>query len=376
MIAEKTLSALIEKIYDAGLDDGRWNSPMEEVRSLIGAETFHLHVRDEKKGSVQSIATNFSESFQTKYTEYWWQFDPRMQALLKAPVGRVHLGSNLLATSNYLRSPIYNELARQEGGAVYLMAGVFPTATEEFAAIGFHRNRRQGDFTAQDARRLDLLAPHIVKSLKLRRLADTLHGILGAVATFEQIDKPLFVVDGKARLIKTNAAGDTLLARGEILQCKRSGVLIAARPSITDNFHRLIATASEGPILRAEQPGGDESLVIQAVDGSIIALVVSKLPSTRSVFGGIPPISVLVTVRDPRRRTTAPIALLRKLHGLTETEAAIAAELANGKSVVEISTDRSVRLSTIRWHLKSIFSKTGVARQVELARLIAGYRQA
>lgn len=373
MVAGRVISEVIEQIYDAGVDEQNWLPAMESVRSIIGAETFHLHLRDESQGIVRSLATSFSETFQAKYAEHWWRFDIRVKAMKEAAIGIPHICSNLVNVSDYLRSPIYNELARAEGGAVHMVAGVLPFAANEHALLGLHRNKDAPDFTPEDAQLLQLLTPHIVKSLKLRSLTNKIQGVLDAAAAFELFQDALFVVDEKSRLMKTNSAGEALLARGDVLQWKRSGVLLTGRPATTEQLHHLVRAAATNFTLGGGQSAEDGSIPVQAEDGSVVAVVVSRLPQQKTVFGAAPSNSVLLTVRDPRRRATAPAALLRKLHGLTETEAAIATDLANGLSLDEISAARSVRISTVRWHLKSIFSKTGVARQSELARLLTGY---
>ena len=56
--------------------------------------------------------------------------------------------------------------------------------------------------------------------------------------------------------------------------------------------------------------------------------------------------------------------------GLTPTEAAIAADVAAGLTLLESARQRGVRESTVRWHLKHVLAKTNVRSQTQLVRML------
>ena len=65
---------------------------------------------------------------------------------------------------------------------------------------------------------------------------------------------------------------------------------------------------------------------------------------------------------------------LRRVLGLTATEAEVALALACGATASAIARDRMVSLETIRSHLKTIFAKTGTRRQATLVALVLQLR--
>ena len=73
-------------------------------------------------------------------------------------------------------------------------------------------------------------------------------------------------------------------------------------------------------------------------------------------------------VREARRRDR-----LIQMFGLTQTEARLAAHLADGGSVQGYADLFGVSVGTARSQLKSVFAKTGVNRQSALAALIPRY---
>ena len=67
-------------------------------------------------------------------------------------------------------------------------------------------------------------------------------------------------------------------------------------------------------------------------------------------------------------------AFLRRVLGLTATEAEVALALACGSTASAIARDRAVSLETVRSHLKTIFAKTGMRRQATLVALVLQLR--
>ncbi len=62
--------------------------------------------------------------------------------------------------------------------------------------------------------------------------------------------------------------------------------------------------------------------------------------------------------------------MMRVALGLTGMESRVAVLLAEGKSVREIATAMGRKESTIRTHVKHMFTKHGLTRQVDLVRLV------
>jgi DNA-binding CsgD family transcriptional regulator len=73
-----------------------------------------------------------------------------------------------------------------------------------------------------------------------------------------------------------------------------------------------------------------------------------------------------IFIKIPGIPHEAPAELLRRLFGLTRAEARLCERLVAGMSVEEAAADLGLKIPTIRTQLKSIFAKTGVARQAEL----------
>lgn len=90
----------------------------------------------------------------------------------------------------------------------------------------------------------------------------------------------------------------------------------------------------------------------------------------RDIFAG----GALLMVMMPVVPTRVPgPELLEGLFDLTAAEARIARGIAGGTTLSAMALAQGVSVETIRSHVKATFAKTGVTRQVDLARLISGF---
>jgi len=102
-------------------------------------------------------------------------------------------------------------------------------------------------------------------------------------------------------------------------------------------------------------------------------LCLSFLPVAPShrVRGEVAPRArAIVVVHDPEAEVRLRPELIARIHGLTPTEAALAAAIASGRTAAEIAAERGSSEHTVRTHLKRILDKTGTTRQADLVRLL------
>jgi DNA-binding CsgD family transcriptional regulator len=79
---------------------------------------------------------------------------------------------------------------------------------------------------------------------------------------------------------------------------------------------------------------------------------------------------VAVFLSDPNLQQPISVDSLVSVYNLTPSESQVAISLANGHSIDKIAKSSNHSAHTIRSQLKSVFRKTGVARQSELIKLL------
>lgn len=78
----------------------------------------------------------------------------------------------------------------------------------------------------------------------------------------------------------------------------------------------------------------------------------------------------VVFISDPERRPAMPGQVLSSLFGLTPTETEVARALAQGRRTDEIAADLGIAQTTVAFHLRNLFDKTGTHRQADLIVLL------
>lgn len=99
-----------------------------------------------------------------------------------------------------------------------------------------------------------------------------------------------------------------------------------------------------------------------------LLLTACALPDSSRASVSEPQAVVFIT--DPERRPTVSAKVLCGLFDLTPTEAEVARALTRGRRTEEIARDLSVAQTTVAFHLRNLFDKTGTHRQADLVALL------
>lgn len=80
--------------------------------------------------------------------------------------------------------------------------------------------------------------------------------------------------------------------------------------------------------------------------------------------------TAMLTLRDPERQEPLDAVTLRQLFDITPTEAGVARLLAEGLRRDQVAERLGVSSTTVAFHMRNIFDKTGTRRQADLVALI------
>lgn len=184
---------------------------------------------------------------------------------------------------------------------------------------------------------------------------------------------PAFIVDSDCKLIAANAAADSLIGSGMLINVRAHDIVSFGLPEIDARFARSVRSTC------ARHPGGAGGHAEFPVELAGTRLSVSVLPlasNLRSLAwqGPLPYFSpgimalVILRVLPPDRNDV--LVRFRARYRLTGQEARITSALRLGGSLVDIAKELGVTYETARAHIKSAFSKTGTHNQRELLALL------
>ena len=153
--------------------------------------------------------------------------------------------------------------------------------------------------------------------------------------------------------------------RGEGLS-DEEGVLQARAPDDQGRLARLVAEAL--PTAGAVPVSG--AMLLGRVSGVPPLVVHVKPVGVPPPDYGARPVAALVLMVEPGHHPRLDPALVARTLGLTPDESQVAVWLANDKSVRDIARATGLTDGAIYWHLKQIYHKLPISRQVDLVRLV------
>lgn len=359
---------LIDGIYAAVVDPGRWASVIESVADEIGALQACLTRLNHADGDGEGIEARIDPSFVQAYYDYYrtrnvFTVVDDFAAWRKGWRPTVVGTADMMPLEDYHRSEYFNDFMRPQDAGATLHVRLELTDTTS-GAIAFGRAIAKGEFTSDAVATANRLQPHLVRAYRLGRMIAGRPGVGGDLqAVLETTSQAVLLVDGDGTLRHANPAAERLLGRGDGGLVVRQGRLSAQHPAGARRLAELIGRATGPAGLRA---AGGFAL---ARPGLPLAIRVAPLNTTETpIFG--PPRLALVCATDLEAELPAPEEELRTLFGLTPAEIRLATAMFDGLSLREAADSFGLSVNTVRFQLARIFDKTGVTRQAELVKLM------
>ncbi|MGX9729797.1 helix-turn-helix transcriptional regulator [Janthinobacterium aestuarii] len=208
----------------------------------------------------------------------------------------------------------------------------------------------QLDSAALSSRQWQELLPHLQRALCLQqRLREAQLASRCALAALDAMGAAVLVLDAGLGVRFATPAGHALHA---------AQLAHAVPPSLVRAVRLVIASAGAGG-----QPQC-QSLRLMRKQQTPLALTVTLLAACQ------PPCALLIA-RDPAQASTS-VPALRQLFDLTQAEALVGKELAQGATIEEIAARSGISVNTVKTHLHHTYLKTDTRRQGELIALIHG----
>lgn len=164
------------------------------------------------------------------------------------------------------------------------------------------------------------------------------------------------LLDGQGRALLINRAAQLILEKTPSECSTRND-----RNWIRDAIKDLLSAGTTR--FRMDQ----ETWIIVSRDGER-PLALHAVPVAGAEPSGAHTVLILV---DLHSAPEPDPAVLRKMFGLTPTEATVAIQIARGDSPADIADALGVSITTVRFHLSSVLAKTQTKRQAELVALLA-----
>jgi len=357
---------LLERIYEGPLETVPCSSAMMLLRRCIDANGSVLILRPAQAHTMAVIIRDrgagpkVSSSVYTRFPIF------SLDLFVGLPPDQVVTLDEIVDPRKYTRGEFFRQYVEPRSVRYILGADIHGEEGREFR-LRFTRPTDLEDFSASDKALVQALIPHFKRALNL-------HTRLGQMETEMKLYANVMcsmlvgsvILDGAGAVLRSNSVAQAILAESDGLRLGAGG-LSAEYRSEDRELQRLIRQALGMP---ADQPAIAEALSVTRPSGRApLSLLIRPIPLSECSDGPNRP-TAAVFVRDPEKKLHPSFELVQRLFHFTPAEAKLALLLADGLSLDEAADEMAVRKNTARAHLRSIFSKTGVKRQITLVRLL------
>ena len=362
---------ILASLYNAMVDDSRWpatSALIDEACDLTGND---LIIREGPLDDVRVLFVGAycrgqrREDQERDYLENYYPIDERVPRFRLLPDSRLVHVRDLLTAQELKTSPTYNEMLRRTGGQDSLNARL--DGPDGSSITWGLRDPIDADgWGSSRVTTITNLLPHIRQFVRVRQAlvrAEARHTTVTAL-----LDNPRIGVihlDRRGRILAANDRARSILRHGDGLS-DRNGLLGARAPADQIRLERLVGNAlpTSGP------PAVSGSMLLGRSPVLPPFVVHVKPVSVPQPDYGARHVAALVLIVEPGRQHRIRPNLVARALKLTPAEAEVAVGLAEGKSVRDMAEATGHTEDAIYWHLKRIYRKQSLSRQVDLVRLV------
>jgi DNA-binding CsgD family transcriptional regulator len=349
---------LVDRIYEAAADADLWPQVLHDLSGAADAV-----------GGV--ILTRRSDAWMG------WRYSsamaPGAEAYMAGPAAQSQSTGLLLSFNragfvdameafpneeSYIADPLMTEWGTP-AGLHHGAATAIHVPTGDFVVVQVNRRIGQHRFSRDDLARLDAFRPHLARA-SLLAARWRLQKLRAAAEALAMIGLPAAILDSGGRVLAANALIEAF--RSHLLWLPKDRIALVD-PAANELLRRAVA--------KIDDPAANSVRSFPAKGAAGDPVVVHLIPATgtaRDLFKG----GFCVLAMTPLAAPSAPdAALIQGLFDLTAAEARVAGGVAEGLTLDEIAARQGVTVGTVRSQIKSVFAKTGVARQAQLAGLLA-----
>ena len=249
---------------------------------------------------------------------------------------RVYVAGELYPEDEKMKLPYFAEHASD--GMKHTLLFFLHEGGVLFGLAGLERREAEGDFTPEDAKKLEGLGPFVVAGVRTQLAYDELSREAAALRAFSKVSGTLFVIDRERRKVIWAAN------RESGIEWETDVVPIADH--IVDAAEQSLAARAKGDALPTPP---------RLPSGAVVG--VAKIDGD-PVFNN----AKCAVLRVEQQDKAAPI------EGLSKREREIARLLVAGYSGVNVAAISGLSENTVRTYVRRLYLKLGVANRADLVR--------
>jgi DNA-binding CsgD family transcriptional regulator/PAS domain-containing protein len=365
------LSDLIGDLYETALDQSLWSNALEKCARFVGGTAAALVAKDAMAtGGNAYHDFGIEPYYATLYLNDYINCDPAISGYSFAEIEQPVTAGDFMPYDEYLMTRFYLEWARPQ------QLGDFVSATLDKSAAGatnfrVFRHDRDGPAGDEMRRNTRLVVPHIRRALRIGRMLEAQKAEAASISdVLDGLKCGVFLVDGIGRIVHVNAAGGGLLETGDLLRTV-SGRVVLWDAAADEILQEAVALPEGGDAGR-----GAEGIALSLLSRTSERYVAQFMPlafGARRRNGSRYAAVAALFIRKAVLQTSSLSDIIGRAYKLTPTELRVLLAIVEVGGVPEVSEALGIAVTTVKTHLGRLFEKTGVDRQADLVKVVAGF---
>lgn len=373
MAAQPDPEPVIDRIYDAVSEPGRWGDALEAAADFLGSDAMLLLYRNLAAGAPKVVeSTGFDKRALGAYTADHLCNDELIRESMGGPAGVIVSSARAFRGKRFWTTEIYRSLLKPSGLA-HIAGAAALNAPKVYASLWMARSDRLPDFSVHDLHLFGQLLPHVARAMTVHhRVSKAELEVNIALGAFDRVSAGVVLLDVRGAPMMVNREAERILAAKDGFGLLNDGP-VAARSSETRALRDLIRRVGcyASPLPSTAGAGGGAVRLTRLSGRPGYHVVVLPLPKRCQPGDGSGAVAVLF-ITDPERSHSPVDYLFRELYDLTDAEVRLVTGLLEGGGLTVAAERLGVSRNTAHSQLASVFQKTGTCRQSELIRLLLG----
>ncbi|MDX1473844.1 MAG: helix-turn-helix transcriptional regulator [Reinekea sp.] len=344
-----------------------WHLVTEQLVESFNLQISHMMILNKQSMGLRfhvDAGQRINDELANSYMNHYINSDHLLHRVLSAPADRFYTIATLPDAEVAYASEHFQEWAKPQG-LIDSAAACLVSDNDWLGLLICNRSETEGPFTALEIEQLNQLLPRLqqgaLHSFSREQSANDHARIEALVETFRI---PVAILSETGTINSMNTSMRTLIESVPDLDIQNGHMTLKNKNVEKLLYLSLVKTAKriEGYNFTREE---EENL--QVSDHLFFGFqpLMNNHISDKPVFTG-----VMIYAVSPNLIKPIQAEKLSAIFGLTQKEAAVAQQLAQGQALKTIADAEHISLNTVKFHLKNIFEKTGCSSQLALNNLI------
>jgi DNA-binding CsgD family transcriptional regulator len=366
MMDAAEVPGILDAVYDSAVFPDRWPHALERLGQAFDCTCVALIDRNLRTLDARVDTSGVDASSQREFLDVWSARDLVRLRTREWRPGAIDIDQQIVPKSELLASDYYNGFMKPRDMHT-VMRLTLAHHNRFLTIISLVRPRSVNEFDAAAVERCRVLMPHLERAAQIRFQAQDASAMLGGLSDFaDRSVTAVLLLERDGRVKFANRAASTMAASADAFLLRSDQFELLDRNDDAA-FQRLVAGAV-GALQGFDAPRGGIMRLARRSGKPSYTVTVAPVKHEVSWVGHAP--MALVLVADPDVTPIPPKEMLAQLFGLTTAETRVAERLMMGDSPEQAAAFLQVKTATARWHLASLYRKTGTNRQAELVRLL------